>query len=635
MVGCSRRHLWGAPCGGAGCHGCESADCGEILTCHRYYHHSQRSSSDSRQPSLLDHLAQAPPSPPAAVDGFKRTDDKALIAFAQLGALRLNTRRCLISFFDRRFCYIVAEATRTLSLHTDQAEFEEDKPCWGASTFPKEKSICYYTVKLPFEHCEQSMDDYSNVPSLVIDDLSLDDRFKHYPFVCGPPYSRFYAGVPIRTPGGHSIGTYCVLDDKPRDGISQFELTFIKDMAATVMRHMEMSRATDDHKRGGVMVKSLGSFADGRASLEEWWDPWDSDAATAPENAPTHRHRRSTVSQAVSPAAISQVDVIMDRIDSGNSSVPSVRSPPVTSPSSGLAGSASITPASEVQESRNVEVATKSASATKHEGKDTSAPEVHAIFKRAAQMIVDATEAEGAVFFDAKVSSFGGLIDDEYLAEQPPDQNKPCAILGTAHYKKHAGLSSLSDDYTMSESVLKQLLRNYSHGQIFNMDAESSTSNQPASMGDDEADTSASRRSDSSKSSDDENLLKDVFPQARSLVLYPLWDSRRDRWFASVVLWSSDPYRVFTSEQELSYLAAFSNSVMAEVARLDTKLADAAKADFISSISHELRSPLHGILGMTDLLKDTQIDGQQFSHVQTIETCGKTLLETINHVSTW
>ncbi len=91
--------------------------------------------------------------------------------------------------------------------------------------------------------------------------------------------------------------------------------------------------------------------------------------------------------------------------------------------------------------------------------------------------------------------------------------------------------------------------------------------------------------------------------------------------------------RVFTSEQELSYLAAFSNSAMAEVARLDTKLADAAKADFISSISHELRSPLHGILGMTELLQGTELDSQQSSHAQTIETCGKTLLETISHVS--
>lgn len=41
----------------------------------------------------------------------------------------------------------------------------------------------------------------------------------------------------------------------------------------------------------------------------------------------------------------------------------------------------------------------------------------------------------------------------------------------------------------------------------------------------------------------------------------------------------------------------------------------------------------HGILGMTDLLKDSSLDNQQVSHVATIETCGKTLLETINHVS--
>jgi hypothetical protein len=36
---------------------------------------------------------------------------------------------------------------------------------------------------------------------------------------------------------------------------------------------------------------------------------------------------------------------------------------------------------------------------------------------------------------------------------------------------------------------------------------------------------------------------------------------------------------------------------------------------------------------MTDLLKDSSLDGQQVSHLATIETCGKTLLETINHVS--
>jgi signal transduction histidine kinase len=141
------------------------------------------------------------------------------------------------------------------------------------------------------------------------------------------------------------------------------------------------------------------------------------------------------------------------------------------------------------------------------------------------------------------------------------------------------------------------------------------------------------KRPDSARSQEDDDLLREVFPKARSLVLYPLWDAHRDRWFAGAILWSSDPMRVFTSEQELSFLAAFSNSIMAETARLDIKLADAAKGDFISSISHELRSPLHGILGCSELLKDTELDNFQSNMVQTIETCGKTLLDTINHVS--
>lgn len=610
----------------------------------RYYHHSQRAREDlySRQPSSVVELPRplsSPSSlPPSAASLTPSpSEDKALTAFAQLGALRLNTRRCLISFFDRRNCYILAEATKTLSLHNAQAEFPEDSLCWGTTIFPKEQSICYYTVKLPFDHSVHPLDDYTDVPSLVVNDLSQDDRFKNYPFVKAAPYSRFYAGVPIRSPNGHSIGTYCVLDDKPRNGLSPFELDFLKDMAVTVMRHLEMSRATDDQKRGGVMVKSLGSFAEGRlGSEDEWGDPWEAErppSAPLPEAASGGRQRRSTVSNSTSPQVNFQEPIIINRNDSASSSIPSVKSVDATSPSNGPPGSTVITPASEVLDIRIAEVATKTASSTKPEEKDAIAPDVRAIFRRAAQMIVDATDAEGAVFFDAKVSTFGGLVDDDFASEQLPEPDKPCTVLGAARYRTVHNTSSPSgEQYSMSESVLKHLLRNYSHGQIFNFDEDVA----PAAispMDRDDADPSVSRRSESSKSSDDEMLLRDVFPQARSLVWYPLWDSHRDRWFSSVVIWCSDPMRVFTSEQEMSYLAAFSNSVMAEVARLDTKLADAAKADFISSISHELRSPLHGILGMTDLLKDTSIDSQQASHVQTIETCGKTLLDTINHVS--
>lgn len=52
----------------------------------------------------------------------------------------------------------------------------------------------------------------------------------------------------------------------------------------------------------------------------------------------------------------------------------------------------------------------------------------------------------------------------------------------------------------------------------------------------------------------------------------------------------------------------------------------------MSSISHELRSPLHGVLASTELLQDSSLDTAQADMVNTIESCGRTLLDTIDHV---
>lgn len=47
---------------------------------------------------------------------------------------------------------------------------------------------------------------------------------------------------------------------------------------------------------------------------------------------------------------------------------------------------------------------------------------------------------------------------------------------------------------------------------------------------------------------------------------------------------------------------------------------------------HELRSPLHGVLAATELLKDTKLDQYQNSLIETVDACGRTLLDTINQV---
>ena len=69
---------------------------------------------------------------------------------------------------------------------------------------------------------------------------------------------------------------------------------------------------------------------------------------------------------------------------------------------------------------------------------------------------------------------------------------------------------------------------------------------------------------------------------------------------------------------------------MAEVARLDAIMVDKAKTDLLSSISHELRSPLHGILGSVECLKDADLNALQADLVHSVETCGETLLGEID-----
>ncbi|KAG6850684.1 hypothetical protein H0H93_009842 [Arthromyces matolae] len=61
-------------------------------------------------------------------------------------------------------------------------------------------------------------------------------------------------------------------------------------------------------------------------------------------------------------------------------------------------------------------------------------------------------------------------------------------------------------------------------------------------------------------------------------------------------------------------------------------LADKAKSLFISNISHELRTPLHGILAAAELLSESHLNHSQLSFLQTVQACGTSLVETVNHV---
>ncbi|KAK0469894.1 uncharacterized protein EV420DRAFT_1257474 [Desarmillaria tabescens] len=95
---------------------------------------------------------------------------------------------------------------------------------------------------------------------------------------------------------------------------------------------------------------------------------------------------------------------------------------------------------------------------------------------------------------------------------------------------------------------------------------------------------------------------------------------------------SSDSQKRFLEGHELSYLRAIGVIILSAVLKRRMILADKAKSLFISNISHELRTPLHGILAAAELLEESNLNHSQASFLQTIQACGTSLVETVNHV---
>ncbi|KAI1003443.1 hypothetical protein K3495_g4766 [Podosphaera aphanis] len=617
--------------------------------------------------------------------------DTALTVFCQLTAWRTGCQRALISLIDEETQYFVAESTRTVDLVDNTKHAPGDGLWMGCSSVSKAGRLCERTIAV-------APTDSQSYPCLSVDDLSKDERFQSLPFVTDAPYLKRYVGVPLITKRGIPIGSLFVVDSRPGNGLSKHNNDFMGTMAKTIMRHLELVREVEEHRRAMKMSRGLASFVEGRAQLVGA-DFKNDDSEETKSSCQIETELKNSGSETrrgtMNPAAGSDDDT-MDKQDN------------VLAPNNAADINESGEPKPEKEHFNHAQEANNtlkescitplpaSDKISPTTGEDPEETSIRVLFSRAAYLIREAFEVDGGtVFYDARTghnetvfsskvgtspckakednhfdndfcsinntrdafvednldnssSSSPILMDSSFSsgdslklrnsswAQSSATTNKKVEILG---YSTVDASSINGDLYSESrgfklfgDKALHSILHRYPRGKLWTFCSDGSVSCSEADISKPKLDHPDQYIKDERMMlKSDARFLSKYFPHVRQLLFVPLWDAGRTRWLSGCFTWSTEPTRILSKQNELSFLTAFGNSVMAEWARITTEIADQKKSDFIGSISHELRSPLHGILASAEFLEEATT-GWEKQLVETIESCGRTLLDTINHV---
>lgn len=145
---------------------------------------------------------------------------------------KLRDYQILDSLPEAAYERIVHLATTIFDVPVALISLIEDERQWFKAKIGIEEqeasrniSLCAHTI------CQDDLH--------VIENATDDKKFSQNPFVTGDANVRFYAGAPLRAPGGLNIGTLAIIDTKPRK-FSDEEAQSLRSLAAMVIDAMEM-----------------------------------------------------------------------------------------------------------------------------------------------------------------------------------------------------------------------------------------------------------------------------------------------------------------------------------------------------------------------------------------------------------
>jgi PAS domain S-box-containing protein len=137
--------------------------------------------------------------------------------------------------------FICGTPIALISFVDDRRQWFKARVGLDATQTPKSISFCGHVVE------QGSM--------LVIADPLLDERFADNPLVIGDPRIRFYAGAPLLTVDGFTLGSLCVIDHQPRQ-LSSEQLDMLGALSRVVIRQLDTARIDAARRRAEADAKA-------------------------------------------------------------------------------------------------------------------------------------------------------------------------------------------------------------------------------------------------------------------------------------------------------------------------------------------------------------------------------------------